>query len=588
MPRLRFSLVLAWLLITCWTLAGSGPAQAGWLIDPAKLHVSPHGQMGCLECHDDIDARETHPDPGKVATSSLERFSPERCLMCHDQVELDLEEGRHGRQEEIDPAQYASCILCHDPHYPQYPHHPAREGVNKIGDFDPGQPIWEQCGACHQQRAELPKPLEEDEGCLVCHRLILKPGPQRNEQMTALCLTCHGPGSKQDAPKIDPADLAGSPHADLDCLACHTQAADYLHHRQRPAACDECHQRHDESKAHEAHLRVDCQACHSQDVRPVREPISGRVAAQAERPKERPAHVHSLVETTDEASCLRCHHPGNQVGASARVLPAKGLICLGCHAATFSVADTTSIISLLIFVFGLILAGSVWLSASGATIASALHQAAKAVFSARIGAILKALIIDGLLQRRLYRHSPGRWLIHGLIFWPFVFRFIWGMLALMGTRLWPETSWAWVLVDKNHPATALAFDLSGLLVLTGVGLAMLRRRLAPGRPAGLPGQDKPAVALLAGIIVVGYILEGMRMALAGGGEWAVVGALLSRAFEGADWLTEVYGYIWYLHAILTGALLAYLPFSRMFHIIFGPLTAAIRAAQADHDRQPSD
>jgi hypothetical protein len=40
----------------------------------------------------------------------------------------------------------------------------------------------------------------------------------------------------------------------------------------------------------------------------------------------------------------------------------------------------------------------------------------------------------------------------------------------------------------------------------------------------------------------------------------------------------VYPYGWYVHAILTGALVAYLPFSKMFHILVSPLMLLIKAA----------
>jgi hypothetical protein len=43
----------------------------------------------------------------------------------------------------------------------------------------------------------------------------------------------------------------------------------------------------------------------------------------------------------------------------------------------------------------------------------------------------------------------------------------------------------------------------------------------------------------------------------------------------------VYPYGWYIHAILTGALIAYLPFSKMFHILVSPLVLLIKAAGGD-------
>jgi nitrate reductase gamma subunit len=51
-------------------------------------------------------------------------------------------------------------------------------------------------------------------------------------------------------------------------------------------------------------------------------------------------------------------------------------------------------------------------------------------------------------------------------------------------------------------------------------------------------------------------------------------------------LTQSYGYIWYIHAILTGIFVAYLPFSRMFHIIMGPIVLAMHAvSEHEHVRR---
>jgi hypothetical protein len=40
----------------------------------------------------------------------------------------------------------------------------------------------------------------------------------------------------------------------------------------------------------------------------------------------------------------------------------------------------------------------------------------------------------------------------------------------------------------------------------------------------------------------------------------------------------VYPYGWYLHAILTGMFVAYLPFSKLFHILVSPLVLIAKAS----------
>jgi nitrate reductase gamma subunit len=41
-------------------------------------------------------------------------------------------------------------------------------------------------------------------------------------------------------------------------------------------------------------------------------------------------------------------------------------------------------------------------------------------------------------------------------------------------------------------------------------------------------------------------------------------------FFGGLSLTGAYGIMWYVHALLTGAFIAYMPFSRLLHIIISP------------------
>jgi len=87
-------------------------------------------------------------------------------------------------------------------------------------------------------------------------------------------------------------------------------------------------------------------------------------------------------------------------------------------------------------------------------------------------------------------------------------------------------------------------------------------------------------------MIIGYLLEGMRMAMTGspgGAPYAFVGDAVSRMLTGLE-LTGIYGYVWYLHALLTGAFIVYLPFSRMFHMIMAPVVLAMNAASSSHSK----
>ena len=66
-----------------------------------------------------------------------------------------------------------------------------------------------------------------------------------------------------------------------------------------------------------------------------------------------------------------------------------------------------------------------------------------------------------------------------------------------------------------------------------------------------------------------------------GSQYAFLGYAISRLFKDLN-LTGIYGYVWYVHAILAGAVVAYLPFSRMFHMIMAPVSLALNAAARKH------
>jgi len=538
-------------------------AKASWLVDARRFHISAHGQTSCQDCHEDIAEQDLHPNPADVNRELADFFSTDRCLSCHDDIMDALDQGLHGSKRVKDPKGYAYCLQCHNPHYQP------RLGKGRV----------EQCGACH---------------------------PRGREKIAGFCFHCHGKrGSRAQemtgkvVSLINQRHYQSTPHTDIACTVCHPQSAQFNHGGQRLGDCHQCHLPHDEKVAHDAHIMVACQSCHLEGIQPVRDPKSRLVLWERKRKSGETSEIHRTVRWEGDAACQRCHFKGNEVGAVSMILPAKSILCMPCHAATFSAGDTTTIIAVIIFLVGIVMIFSVLLSGSLSgerdlgpfdKVFKLLWNAVRALFSRKILLIIKAMILDVLFQRRLYRQSGVRWLIHSLIFFPFVFRFFWGLVALIASIWKPGWSWVWAMLDKNQPTTAFLFDVTGIVVILGVVLAFIRGRLRrPSQLPGLPGQDRVALGLIAGIIMVGFILEGMRISMTGspdGAGYAFLGYGLSMLFSDPRGLTEVYGYLWYIHAILTGAFVAYLPFSRLLHIILAPVVLAVNAVyEYEHGRK---
>jgi hypothetical protein len=362
-------------------------------------------------------------------------------------------------------------------------------------------------------------------------------------------------------------DHAASLHRDTQCLECHQEAVAEEHEALPAVDCRQCHAPHDEKVIHDAHTRVACKACHQKDGIPVAEPETGLVIFSGNILPERKLLPHQMVAERGDSLCQKCHFKGNALGASSMILPPKGILCTPCHVATISIADRTTLFSLLIFLVGMGGVCIIWFS--GGCIRQSAHT-----LQGGLSPLMVAMVADVLFIRRLYRLSPARWFIHALIYYPILIRLVLGLMALGLSLMLPETDLTRALLDKNHPFRALFFDLTGLMIITGVAAALLRfdedRETIPNLPA--PGR---AMTMLLGLIVlVGFILEGLRIAMTGwpsGAQYAFIGYGLSLLMKSVQEITNIYGYVWYVHAILTGVFIALIPFTRMIHIITAPV-----------------
>jgi len=565
----------------------SAAPRNSWLLDPAELHVSAHAKkFSCAKCHDDIYKAKLHPDPAKTKAPVSDSARAEMCRQCHAPVYQNLKVNRHGQMQQVNPARFLNCLSCHDPHAN------VKAQYYRAGRVNLEKSLRGQCGACHQPRSALPKRPAAEEKCLACH-LVDAGDAHAPEQIAKFCFGCHGnQGTEVQrltaklSPVIGEAAYRRTTHAKQACTACHAGAAAYWHGHQARVDCLACHS--GPTPAHGApaaphyaefpdspHIAVECRACHAAGGRVEQDAVSRQVVWEATARAGEVSGVHAIAKASRKQDCQRCHASGNQVGAAAMVLPGKGVLCMPCHLASPTDTDAVTLGGLGIFLLGVAAAFTVWLSGR------IPGRAAWALLPRRAPAALKALLVDGILQRRLFRQSRARWAIHSAILLPLVFRFAWGMAGLIAANLWRRSTWYEFLLNNNDPATALLFDLTGILVVIGAvtaagrGIAGRRQRMA-----GLPKQDYAALGLLGGVVIVGFVLEGMRIAMTGvtwGASGAFIGYPISRLFAGWRALAGVYGYAWYLHAILTGAFAAYLPFSRMFHILVAPAWLAVRA-----------
>jgi hypothetical protein len=403
---------------------------------------------------------------------------------------------------------------------------------------------------------------------------------------SAQCVECHEDMAADQA--------SSTVHKDIECLGCHAQAALEDHETVAPVDCRQCHAPHAEKILHDAHTRVTCKACHLKGGVPEVDSTSGSVIWCAASRAGAAFQPHQMARSQGDKLCGNCHFRGNSLGASAMILPPKSILCLPCHVATLSVDDKTTLVSLFLFLVGMAGLSRIWFSSTNAEparrpgIKTNLVTGAgmEALFSKKIPCLLRALIFDVFLLKRLFRLSPTRWAIHGLIFYPFLIRFTFGLAALLLSLFLPDGSLTGAMLDKNHAVRAFLFDFTGLMIIAGaIGAIFREKRWDTEKIVFLPEAGRFMTALLGLVVLVGFILEGLRIAMTGyppGAGFAFMGYGISLLLKGMLGLTDTYGYMWYAHAILVGAFVALIPFTRMSHIITAPIVLIINTSSETH------
>ena len=281
-----------------------------------------------------------------------------------------------------------------------------------------------------------------------------------------------------------------------------------------------------------------------------------------------------------------------------------------------------------------------------ARIAAAFQGIVAALFGPKIATIVQSLVLDLLLQKRILDKNFLRWIAHTLIFTGFILLLVMHALhGLLADLLFDNYQ------STLNPFLLLR-DIFGLMVLAGLAIAIYRRlSLRPQRLRSTAG-DWAALIFIGVIIVSGVLLEGAKMAsystyqrmveeygsLSGDEEskaleayWVAENGLISPNFAAAPpaevvaagrELNEgtcsechvsnrhaIAGFaatstapiffaifgdagavkaLTSLHLLACFAFLAWLPFSKMLHIVAAPLSLIIKRVTADRIADPAN
>lgn len=206
--------------------------------------------------------------------------------------------------------------------------------------------------------------------------------------------------------------------------------------------------------------------------------------------------------------------------------------------------------------------------------ASAGRPVAGEAHGGRGRARLTAFLSDALLARRLRTISGLRWLTHILLAGGFVGLFVIGSLGDMAAAFG-------LPLDKDDAWFAAVNDTFGVALVLGILSAAVRRATGAGPRPRPVLEDWLSLALLAVLALGGFLLEGARYledGVASAPRTAYVGYAIADLAEPLDWTwSAVHGWLWWTHALAALAVVAYLPFSRLFHIFAAPATLVLNA-----------
>ncbi len=191
---------------------------------------------------------------------------------------------------------------------------------------------------------------------------------------------------------------------------------------------------------------------------------------------------------------------------------------------------------------------------------------------------IKLLLKNGLFQIKTFRDIyPG--IMHGLIFFGFI-GLIFGA-AFDATEFHVGEPYGFpFVIGKFYLIFSFLMEVFGLFVLAGVFMALDRRYITKPERLGYKGEpdntpdDAIVLLLLGGIILTGFVIEALRIHVTNPPweVWSFAGYTLAKAFAGVDNNTAriLHKVMWWTHTFMALGFIAYIPYSRLIHIITTP------------------
>jgi nitrate reductase gamma subunit len=193
------------------------------------------------------------------------------------------------------------------------------------------------------------------------------------------------------------------------------------------------------------------------------------------------------------------------------------------------------------------------------------------------GAMLRMIFTDFFsadcfLAKRVFTRSKVRGILLIFIVWSFVILFL-GTVTVTADYDFNLG----ILKGGKYLAFSMIMDLAGLTLLLGTGAALLRRYVIKPERMLTYMEDGTILALLFLTVFFGFATEGLRMAVTQppGLDGSPVGAAFAAIFNAAVSdisLIQLHLYAWVMHFVFAFSFIAYIPYSKQFHMFAAQIT----------------
>lgn len=194
--------------------------------------------------------------------------------------------------------------------------------------------------------------------------------------------------------------------------------------------------------------------------------------------------------------------------------------------------------------------------------------------NARLGRTL----LEVFWQKRIRDTAAGK--NHFVLFWGFIFLFFGTAIATIDWDI------AWLVFGKRilsgniYLAYKFVLDLAGLLALIALGFSFWRRFISHDPKVEANWRFALVLGSLAFIILTGFLLEALRLAVQQP-QWAgvsFVGNALAQIFIGTDpeTLKVYHTFIWVIHGLASLGFIASIPLTYYAHLFKTPTSIYVK------------